>query len=61
MSEWTSSPVARLRYVKAGGTWSLYWRDGNQRFHEYDQIAPSVRVADLLAELDRDPTGIFWG
>ena len=31
------------------------------RFHHYDLHAPSQRVDDLLAEIDRDPTGIFWG
>jgi hypothetical protein len=35
--------------------WSLYWRDRNLRFHKYDLIAPSRRVDELLAEIDRDP------
>jgi hypothetical protein len=38
-----------------------YWRDRNLRFHRYDQLDPSPRVQDLLNELDRDPTAIFWG
>jgi hypothetical protein len=33
----------------------------NLRFHIYDLLAPSNRVDDLLTELDRDPTHIFWG
>ena len=60
-SEWTRFPIARLRYTKRSGAWSLYWRDRNLRFHEYDLIAPSNRVDDLLEEIDRDPTSIFWG
>jgi Protein of unknown function (DUF3024) len=59
--EWTRFPIARLRYRKSTGLWSLYWRDRNLRFHEYDQVPETVSVADLLAEVDRDPTGIFWG
>jgi Protein of unknown function (DUF3024) len=39
----------------------LYWRDRNLRFHLYDQLAPTQHVEDLLTELDRDPTSIFWG
>jgi hypothetical protein len=31
------------------------------RFHICDPLAPSRRVEDLLTEIDRDPTGIFWG
>lgn len=60
-SEWSSVPIARLRYTTAGKTWTLNWRDRNLRFHRYDQMAPSHQVEDLLAELDRDPTRIFWG
>jgi Protein of unknown function (DUF3024) len=60
-AEWTRSPIARLRYVKTTGVWSLYWRDRNLRFHVYDLAAPTASIEELLAELDRDPTAIFWG
>jgi hypothetical protein len=58
---WTSFPIARLRYAKAAQVWMLYWRDRNFRFHIYDRLPPSRHIDDLLAEIDRDPTGIFWG
>ena len=54
-------PIARLRYTAATTSWTLLWRDRNLRFHIYDLLPPSHSVQDLLAELDRDPTGIFWG
>jgi hypothetical protein len=60
-AEWTRFPVARLRYTKATGRWSLYWRDRNLRFHLYDRLAASPHVDEILREIDRDPTGIFWG
>jgi Protein of unknown function (DUF3024) len=60
-SEWTSFPIARLHYTAADHSWTLYWRDRNLRFHRYDLLAPSTRVDDLLTEIDRDPTCIFWG
>jgi hypothetical protein len=28
-ADWTSLPVARLRYAKTAKTWTLYWRDRN--------------------------------
>src|SRR3954464_7129642 len=34
-TEWTSFPIARLRYTAADKTWTLYWRDRNLRFHPY--------------------------
>lgn len=60
-SEWTSTPIARLRYSAGEKSWTLYWRDRNLRFHLYDQMAPARHVEDLLTELDRDPACIFWG
>ena len=41
--------------------WTLHWRYRNLRFHRYDRIEPSADVAALIDEIDRDPTGIFWG
>lgn len=60
-SEWTRHPVARLRYTKATKMWTVFWTDRNLRFHEYDRVAPTPRIDELLAEVDRDPTAIFWG
>ncbi|MFF0314247.1 DUF3024 domain-containing protein [Micromonospora sp. NPDC005252] len=60
-SEWTRLPVAHLRYTKNTGTWTLYYRDRNLRFHRYDLAPPTSNMAELLDELDRDPTAIFWG
>lgn len=59
--EWSSIPITRLRYTATTNTWTLYWRDRNQKFHRYDLIDPSAHVDDLLDEIDKDPTGIFWG
>ena len=59
--EWTRFPIARLRYTRSRVEWTLYWRDRNLKFHRYDRIHPSPNIDDLIAEIDRDPTGIFWG
>lgn len=59
--EWTRHPIARLRYTRTTRQWSLYWRDRNLRFHEYDLVQPTQRLEDLLVEVDTDPTAIFWG
>ena len=36
--EWTSCPIARLRYTTVDKSWTLYWRDRNLRFHLYDRL-----------------------
>lgn len=59
--EWSTVPIARLRYTQADRLWTLYWRDRNLKFHLYDVVAPSRSVADLLDDVGRDPTCIFWG
>lgn len=60
-AEWTSSEIAQLRFDSSSGQWSLFCRDRNERWWLYDNIGPSSRVDALLAEINSDPTGIFWG
>jgi hypothetical protein len=59
--EWTSLPIARLHYTVADNTRTLYWRDGNLRFHLYESLPPSHQIDAMLTEIDRDPLSIFWG
>jgi len=59
--DWTSSRVAQLRYDEDSRTWSLYWIDGSDRWWLYDDAEPAPDLGPLLAEIDEDPTGIFWG
>lgn len=59
--EWTRIPIVRLRYTKSRAEWSLYWRDRNLQFHRYDLVKPTADIGELITEIDRDPTGIFWG
>ena len=59
--EWIRQEIARLRYTKSTGAWTLYWPDRNSRFHRYEGLDPTSRVDRLLAEIDADPTCIFWG
>ena len=59
--DWTRFPIARLRFTVSRGVWTLYWRDRNLAFHRYTRVSPSADVAVLLAEIEADPTSIFWG
>jgi Protein of unknown function (DUF3024) len=58
---WTHFPIARLRYSPTHAAWKLFWRDRNLRWHRYDRINAAAHVDPLLAEIDADPTAIFWG
>jgi hypothetical protein len=59
--DWTRLSVARLRYIRSEGGWVLYWADRNERWHRYTRSVPSPHVDPLLAEIEADPTAIFWG
>jgi hypothetical protein len=59
--DWTTMKVAQLRYDTSSKEWTLYCCDRNERWWPYDDIGPAVSVDPLLAEVDADPTGIFWG
>lgn len=59
--EWTRLSVAQFRYDAETRHWRLYCADRNSHWHEYDDRDQSERLEDLIAEVDADPTGIFWG
>jgi hypothetical protein len=57
--EWSTTKVAQLRYD--GRLWTLYCSDSNDRWWLYDDADPAPDVGPLLAAIDEDVTGIFWG
>ena len=61
IKEWTSMPIAQIRFDEKTGEWTLFCADRNDRWHEYYDIVPTKDIDKILAEIDEDPTGIFWG
>lgn len=61
VGEPTRFPIARLRYTKTTGTWQLYWRDRNLKFHKYDQAPPTPAVQELLDHITGSKNPIFFG
>jgi hypothetical protein len=57
--EWSTTRVAQLRYD--GGFWTLYCSDSSDRWWLYPDSDPAPDVGPLLAAIDEDVTGIFWG
>ena len=60
-SRYTRSGVVKFRWITKDMKWSLYWRDRNLKWHLYEQCLPTPDFDLLVKEVDRDPTGIFWG
>ena len=59
--EWTHLPIAKFRFNHDHGKWSLYWMDRKSKWHIYDMVKPTHDLGKLLKEVDRDPSGIFFG
>jgi hypothetical protein len=60
-AEWSAVDIAQLRYDERSRSWSLYWQRATGRWLRYDGISSSPDVDVLLAEIDADPSGVFWG
>ena len=60
-SRWIHLPVAQFRMDVESLKWTLYCCDRNSKWHLYQEINATNAIEELLAEVDRDPTGIFWG
>ena len=52
---------ARFKYNAKRGCWTLLWSDRNLRWHTYQGFEERGNFMDLLREVERDPTGIFFG
>ncbi len=59
-SVWTELPIAQFRFNLDEKLWRLYHPNRKKGWRQYDRIKPS-NLDDLLAELEGDPTRIFWG
>lgn len=60
-SIWHENPIAKFRYVSSREEWRLYSVDQRRRWHEYRPQFAGPDLESLLAKVDKDPTGIFWG
>lgn len=55
------SPVAKIKFINKWRNWELYYMNRNLRWCKYWDYVPKKRFSTILKEIDRDPTGIFWG
>jgi hypothetical protein len=59
--EWTRMGVARFRYVRSRGTWTLYWMRRDLKWHVYDPKTPRRGLRRLVEVVDEDEYGAFFG
>jgi hypothetical protein len=62
--EWLRTPLARMNH-EGGELWTLYCFDRDSHAMRYDTWEPDfvqpTSMARILAEMEADPTEIFWG
>jgi len=60
-SERMHTPVAKLRFVRTTGLWTLYWMRADLRWHAYEPAASTADLAALVEVVDRDEDCAFFG
>ena len=59
--EWTRSGIARFRLVRSKGVWQLYWMRSDPRWHLYDAGTMPTDLDALVAIVEADEFGAFFG
>lgn len=59
--EWPPHDVAKFRFVKTSEVWQLFCQFRDLKWRSYEPLPESPDLDTLVAEVRRDPTGIFWG
>ncbi len=59
--EYRESAIAKATYVKTQKVWKLYWMRQDLRWHGYEPLAQCRTIEEVVAEIDADPHGCFWG
>lgn len=60
-SQWLRHPIAKFRYVATREIWELYCQFSDLKWRRYEPLPSAGRFGVLLAEVERDPTCIFFG
>jgi hypothetical protein len=61
VGDWTRMGVARFRFFRSRGEWQLYWMRQDLNWHIYDDAPPSPDLAALVAIVEADRHGAFFG
>jgi hypothetical protein len=61
VGEWTRMGVARFKYTRTRGSWTLYWMRRDLRWHAHDPDVMPADLESLVALVDEDRYGAFFG
>lgn len=58
---WLEEPVAKFRYVQSRREWQLFYMARTLKWKAFPVRPTAKKFETLLAEVERDSTGLFWG
>jgi len=58
---WTHHGVAKFRYFRSRRQWQLYWMRQDLKWHLYEPEEATADLAALVAVVDEDRYGAFFG
>lgn len=61
VGEWTRRGIARFRYVRSRDEWQLHWMRQDLRWHLYDPDEMPADLPSLVAVVEADKYGAFFG
>ena len=61
VGEWTRRGIARFRFYRSRSEWQLYWMRQDLRWHLYDPDEMPADLASLVAVVEADKYGAFFG
>ncbi len=59
--DWTRSGIARFRFVRSKGVWRLYWMRSDLRWYLYETDEMPSDLDALVAIVEADEFGAFFG
>ena len=59
--EFTRSPFVKLRYVKSGAIWKIYWRRQSGKWDLYAPSPSAKNITVAMAIIDADHHACFFG
>ena len=61
VGEWTRSGIARFRFNRSHSEWQLYWMRQDLCWHLYDPDRMPADLPSLVAVVEADRHGAFFG
>jgi hypothetical protein len=60
-TEMTELSVAKLKFNRAKNIWVLFWKRASGKWQKYEPSKDKKDLAGLVAEIDHDEFGCFFG